>query len=956
MKTETNGNATARILLPAMLMLFILAFSSRAFPATPAGTEITHSRAAANSPGFSGNTIYSNTLATTTVAPIYGFASNPFQQSLIPVSISQGQASTYTFGITNNGNTTDGVNVVISSFDDRGLYPGVTWQVEVDDAAPFVEGLIWQNSGNSNASAGGDRATAGVSLPPGGSAQFSLRVNAIGAPYGATMSFSVTLETTGDAPSYPGGAYTGFNSTAYAGPASVSSAGFGPTVPPSLMIASPADGTQTSSGTITIMGTTERGAAGSIRITGAQQGQQNMIYFTPDTLGSFSTLVNLYPGLNSVTAFAQDWQGNTASQTIAVTSYQDAPVVALELPQRIVGPDIGIIGRVYDSTNNIESYSYSYGAGENPATWKLIGTGTTPVGSASVSGTIGHWNTTGLTGQYTLKLEAVQKPPYSRTSTVTQTVTVTNSAQLSGTLPMGVWTMVALPGRPMEADPKTFIGDQGRYEVQQWDPRAESDPYLQKYKINNIILNNAGQGFWVKPYEKDIQYSVDGYVTDTSEPVSISLYSGWNQIGSPYITRGSYTDAFRWSQVKVRINGGTTQEQVKTLLDAKNAGWIDGQFYGYSNNNYTAYGLDDALTPYTGYFVKALVDCDLLFDPSAGIPGGLARIVRPRQEWKLQLAASSGELRDTDNFAESVEGASDDFDPSDSGEPPTVKPFVSLYFDSYDAAKNPDRFSRDARAPGAVRQTRTWNFTVEVSDPGKPVTIYVADAESLPANYRFRIRDDESGMEFDPKQQAEYTYSSAATGRRFSLSATKLDSLAVETVSKKLPRGWSLFSAPIEPDPTDVRDQLAGILDNPQVFQYFDRALYAPDSSEHVDIQAGLAYWIYLENETELTFSGRKIANGAPVEIPLKQGWNLIGDPYESSDVTLQDIKVSRNGETVLAEEALARNWISRDMYEYNRDTGEYDSLVIGEPIVPWKGYVVRAIEECILIMEKKQN
>ena len=170
------------------------------------------------------------------------------------------------------------------------------------------------------------------------------------------------------------------------------------------------------------------------------------------------------------------------------------------------------------------------------------------------------------------------------------------------------------------------------------------------------------------------------------------------------------------------------------------------------------------------------------------------------------------------------------------------------------------------------------------------------------------------------------------------------------------PAGWSLFSVPIEPDPTDVRDQLSDDLANIQVFQYFDREFYEPESEQRVDIQAGIGYWIFLDNDASLDFEGVLTEPEQSLEIPLNEGWNLVGNPYDSVTIGGGDMIIINEGEQAGIDEAVARGWLAPEVYGYNQATGGYERHPIGSPMSPWDGYAIKAIEKCTLIIKKASD
>ena len=142
--------------------------------------------------------------------------------------------------------------------------------------------------------------------------------------------------------------------------------------------------------------------------------------------------------------------------------------------------------------------------------------------------------------------------------------------------------------------------------------------------------------------------------------------------------------------------------------------------------------------------------------------------------------------------------------------------------DSDDANQDPRntaKLAMDTRAPETTLETKTWNFVVEVSDPGKAVTLSVPNADVLPGNYKFRIRDNVTGSEFDPKQQKQYVFNETGTTRSFSLSSEKLSDAAASSVSMRIPRGWSLLSVRVVRDPCslDVKtmNRPSGVISGP---------------------------------------------------------------------------------------------------------------------------------------------
>lgn len=705
-------------------------------------------------------------------------------------------------------------------------------------------------------------------------------------------------------------------------------------VAPVLALTAPTDGAQLTAAATLVTGTTEPGAI----VNYALSPSGNTGSLTVDGAGAFSQSVALSQGSNTITVSARDASLNTttAARTVVVDSLPPTIVITSPAAGQSLTGALAVTGTVADV--NFKEYSLRYGPGLVPTAWGTI----TATSTLSVtSGTLGTWNTTSLYGDYTLRIAA--EDTFGNVTVSTLVVSAGNSGVITGVLPVDTWTMVAIPGIPYNPDPHAWFGS-GRYEVQRWDPTMSGpDPYLSQYQRNFSIT--AGYGFWVKPYDSALSYSVNSWVPDTTTDYTIAVKTGWNQIGNPY------NRALPWDYFEFR-NTGTGE--TRTMAQAIAAGWIDASFYSYSGGNYTAQTVGTDLAPQQGYFVKANVDGSIIIDPGAGRPEGVAKIIRPRYEWKLNIAATNGALSDTDNFAGVLRDAGDGVDPADSGEPPLVEPYLTLYFPHEEwtgAARG--RYAADIRPePTAQPAEKVWTFTVETSEPGAPVTISWPNAAALPANYDFTITDLDTGRNVDPRDTDEITITDAAAPRRFALTARKLGETPEIELAMNLNAGWNLISVPLEPEQTDAHDQLGDDMNDPMIYQYHNLEYFDPNSQDRVDIQAGIGYWVYAEQPAQVDFKGAPTSPAAPVEVPLVEGWNLIGAPYNEEETFGDNITVTYNGETLPLTQAATAGWLESRIFSFDQQTGSYQILGPGATITPFQGYIIKALKPCSIKFE----
>lgn len=616
------------------------------------------------------------------------------------------------------------------------------------------------------------------------------------------------------------------------------------------------------------------------------------------------------------------------------------PAITFSSPSQSAGlsGSVPVAGTVFDE--NGAQWIVSYGPGQNASVWKQISSGAQNISG----GGLATWDASRLSGNYTLAVNAVDSRGNRATGTIT--VTVANAVSYSALLPVDKWSMISLPGIPLDSDPHTFLGST-RYEVQRWDPTMSDGENGLKYKC--VFPVTAGDAFWVKPYRTPISYSVSAWVPDTTVDYRKRLEVGWNQIGAPFNRN------IGWGFFRFLRDGDAADVPVGLAVTN---GWINSLYYSFDADakTYRSRDVYTNLEPFVGYFVYATVPGTLLINPGAGMPNGLMRIVRPKYDWRLQISAQTDDAMDADNFAGVLSSASDGFNADDSMEPPTIDKFVSLYFPHDDWGPLAGGYAADFRAIQKEEdQEKLWDFVVRTSDPGKSVTLTWPNAAALPENYRIRIRDTESQSEIDPRTTPSYTFVTDATGyHRFRLSSRKIsdavNSAPETTLNRTLQPGWNLLSVPLEPDTTDARVLLSNMLSQITMIQYYDKNIYSPESSEGIDIQAGIGYWVYAANPVDLAFKGRTVKRETAVDIPLVKGWNLIGNPYTDS-VPFGDgsLRLICGTSDVPLSDAMNRGWIDGKMYEYATADGDFIPVEPNALLKPWTGYALKAKESCTL-------
>ncbi|MDH7602235.1 MAG: hypothetical protein QHI38_08825, partial [Armatimonadota bacterium] len=140
----------------------------------------------------------------------------------------------------------------------------------------------------------------------------------------------------------------------------------------------------------------------------------------------------------------------------------------------------------------------------------------------------------------------------------------------------------------------------------------------------------------IKPFVKDYPVDASGNML----PCTISLKAGWNQFGNIFfnwkkdatgkIVSPRQDVGIPIAELSVRYLG-----QTKSLADAAKAGWIRDYAWRYDavRRQYvlvhaTAAGAETVLKAWSGYWIRAFVDCELIINPNTSYNGPAANIAR----------------------------------------------------------------------------------------------------------------------------------------------------------------------------------------------------------------------------------------------------------------------------------------------------------------------------------------
>jgi len=131
-----------------------------------------------------------------------------------------------------------------------------------------------------------------------------------------------------------------------------------------------------------------------------------------------------------------------------------------------------------------------------------------------------------------------------------------------------------------------------------------------------------------------------------------------------------------------------------------------------------------------------------------------------QRSWRVQILATCGEARDTQNFAGVVSESSDGWDENDWVEPPPIGEYVSLYFPHQEWEKALSRYSHDLRSPDTPN--RRWDFVVESNITGEVITLRFDQVEEIPNELSVYLVDFALGHKQNLRENGTYQFRTPA--------------------------------------------------------------------------------------------------------------------------------------------------------------------------------------------------
>ncbi len=177
--------------------------------------------------------------------------------------------------------------------------------------------------------------------------------------------------------------------------------------------------------------------------------------------------------------------------------------------------------------------------------------------------------------------------------------------------------MIAIPLRPLFGGIEGLLGAEvaNALGIARWDPITSAYIFYETGRpFPNFI---GGEGFWIKPRQTVI-IQPRGQLPPQTQPFSVPVNEGWNQVGHCFFTSGNET--VKWSDVSFSTGGQTyTMAQAAELGLIRDYAWMwDTAKSAYVMIHASRPNAERSIPTWQGIWVRAFVSGNLIFAPPTG--------------------------------------------------------------------------------------------------------------------------------------------------------------------------------------------------------------------------------------------------------------------------------------------------------------------------------------------------
>ena len=248
--------------------------------------------------------------------------------------------------------------------------------------------------------------------------------------------------------------------------------------------------------------------------------------------------------------------------------------------------------------------------------------------------------------------------------------------------------------------------------------RWENGSYIELSENPDFVFT-PGRAYWLITSNAEIINFDSSKSVRSDESFNMTLYAGWNQVGSPFYFPVAWADI-------IKENPGVIQGEKAWEYSAK--GWTEAT----------------VMEPFKGYLIQTLSSGNTLKIPPREFSESADNILAKHEiqdgEWCARLLLESGDFHDRDNYLGWFHDAENEWDVRDYSTPlPMSDQFVTLDFNNTNWMDKPGLYSGDFKKFNSLGQF--WDIKLQSRNTENTVDLKIEQLGELPPGFVMYLID-----------------------------------------------------------------------------------------------------------------------------------------------------------------------------------------------------------------------